>query len=181
MPALAESWLPAPTQKSCAHFMTSAEGFAFGKQILAPHLHYFHSLLPWPEQAAGLNYSKGAMVAFSGPACSWKQRSQSLLHFLKNRDSVIEIWPYEIYILYIFVYIFPHRNWKAFQSNSNGWWVPWSGMSWGASPFPNPCSQISHPQQDTAGTLQLLQATLWVGKKIGKKHWKPEDFCHSLR
>lgn len=77
MPALAESWLPAPTQRSCAHFMISAAGFAFGRQFLALHLHYFRLLSPWPKQAAGLNYFEDVTVAFPGPASSWKQSSRS--------------------------------------------------------------------------------------------------------
>lgn len=47
-----------------AHFMIAAQGFAFGRQFLALHLHYFRSLSSWPEQAAGLNYLEDVMVAF---------------------------------------------------------------------------------------------------------------------
>lgn len=70
-----------------------SRGLCLWKAAFSSSPALFPSLSSWPEQAAGLNYFKGAMVAFSGPACSWKQSSQSLLHFLKNKDSMIEIWP----------------------------------------------------------------------------------------
>lgn len=46
--------------------------------------------------------------------------------------------------------------------------------------LPKSLLQISNPQQGTAGTVQLLHTTVWLGKEIGKKCWKPEHFYHFL-